>query len=180
MKRVISLLAISSLLLTSCGAKRENNVSPATFGKVVSCSTIPMDISKTKGTSLQCLDGGSSVLLESIKGPAVINVWGSWCGPCKQEIPYFVELQKSGKVTIIGIDVEEKNMQAGQKFVQSHGMSWPNLYDAKGTTKSAFGMGVPVTWFINEKSELVKSKIGVLKGKQELFDLVNTSLGIKV
>jgi hypothetical protein len=59
-------------------------------------------------------------------------------------------------------------------------MTWPNLYDAKGTTKSAFGMGVPVTWFINEKSELVKSKIGVLKSKQELFDLVNTSLGIKV
>ena len=177
MKRAIALIAISSLLLTSCGAKSESVIAT---GKVVSCSTIPTDSSKTSGTSLDCLDGSGPVLLESIKGPAVINVWGSWCGPCKQEIPYFVELQKTGKVTIIGIDVEEKNMQAGRDFISSHGMSWPNLYDAKGTTKSAFGMGVPVTWFINEKSELVKSKMGVLKNKQELFNLVNSALGINV
>ena len=177
MKHAIALIAISSLLLTSCGAKSE---SVTATGKVVSCSTIPTDSGKTSGTSLDCLDGSGPVLLESIKGPVVINVWGSWCDPCKQEIPYFVELQKTGKVTIIGIDVEEKNMQAGRDFISSHGMSWPNLYDAKGSTKSAFGMGVPVTWFINEKSELVKSKMGVLKNKQELFDLVNSSLGIKV
>ena len=177
MKRAIALIAISSLLLTSCGAKSESVTS---IGKVVSCAAIPTDSTKKTGTSLECLDGSGPVLLESIKGPVVINVWGSWCGPCKQEIPYFVELQKTGKVTIIGIDVEEKNMQAGRDFVSSHGMSWPNLYDAKGSTKSAFGMGVPVTWFINEKSELVKSKMGVLKNKQELFDLVNSSLGIKV
>ena len=177
MKRLIALLAITSLLLSSCGAKSE---SVSLGGKVVACSTIATDLSKKSGTSLECLDGSGPVLLESIKGPAVINVWGSWCDPCKQEIPYFVELQKTGKVTIIGIDVEEKNMQAGRDFISSHGMIWPNLYDAKGTTKSAFGMGVPVTWFINEKSELVTSKMGVLKNKKELYDLVNSALGIKV
>jgi thiol-disulfide isomerase/thioredoxin len=177
MKKMIALLAISSLLVTGCGAKSQ---APASLGKVVSCTSIISDSSKTTGTSLQCLDGGAPVLLESIKGPAVINVWGSWCAPCKQEIPYFIELIKTGKVTIIGIDVEEKNMDAGRKFVQSQGISWPNLYDATGVTKSAFGMGVPVTWFINEKSELVKSKVGVLASKKELFDLVNSALGIKV
>ena len=175
--KIISALVISTLLLTSCGTETPNSVGN---GKVISCSTITTDENKTSGTTLECLDGNSKVLLESIKGPAIINVWGSWCTPCREEMPYLRELAATGKVQIIGIDVEEKSMEAARKFVVEQGMTWPNLYDKDGSTKSSFGMGVPITWYVNSKSEVAYKHIGVLKSKGQLFSDVEKYLGIKL
>ena len=168
---------ISTLLLTSCGTTTPKSVGN---GKVISCSTIATDENKTSGITLECLDGNSKVLLESIKGPAIINVWGSWCTPCREEMPYLRELAATGKVQIIGIDVEEKSMEAARKFVVEQGMTWPNLYDKDGSTKSSFGMGVPVTWYLNSDSEVAYKHIGVLKSKDQLFSEVEKYLGIKL
>ena len=175
--KIISALVISTLLLTSCGTETPKSVGN---GKVISCSTITTDENKTSGTTLECLDGNSKVLLESITGPAIINVWGSWCTPCREEMPYLRELAATGKVQIIGIDVEEKSMEAARKFVVEQGMTWPNLYDKDGSTKSSFGMGVPITWYVNSKSEVAYKHIGVLKSKDQLFSDVEKYLGIKL
>ena len=168
---------ISALLLTSCGTSTPKSVGG---GSVISCSAIPTDATKTSGTTLECLDGNSKVLLESIKGPALINVWGSWCIPCRQEMPYLRALAATKRIQIIGIDVEEADMESARKFVIEQGMSWPNLYDKDGSTKSAFGMGVPVTWFLNSKSEVAYKHVGVLKSEAQLFAEVEKYLGISL
>ena len=175
--KAISVLFVSVLLLTSCGSE-----TPKSFGKgqVVSCSTITTNATKTSETTLECLDGNSKIVLESIKGPAVINVWGSWCTPCRQEMPFLRELAATGKVKIIGIDVEEKSMETARKFIVEQGMTWPNLYDRDGSTKSTFGMGVPITWYLNSKSEVAYKHIGVLKSKEQLFSQVEKYLGVKL
>ena len=80
----------------------------------------------------------------------------------------------------IGIDVEEANMESARKFVVEQGMTWPNLYDKDGSTKSSFGMGVPITWYLNSKSEVAYKHIGVLKSKDQLFSEVEKYLGIKL
>ena len=175
--KLISAALISILALTSCGSSTPTKVAK---GEVISCTTIATDTSKTSGTTLSCLDGNSKVLLESITGPAVINVWGSWCIPCRQEMPFLRALAATGKVKIIGIDVEEADMESARKFVIEQGMSWPNLYDADGSTKSSFGMGVPVTWYLNSKSEVAYKHIGVLKSKNQLFSDVEKYLGINL
>ena len=174
--KVIATLLFSIFLLTSCGSQTPKSVGN---GKVISCSEIATDSTKTSGTTLKCLDGSSSVLIEAIKGPAVINVWGSWCIPCRQEMPFLRELAATEKVQIIGIDVEEPNMETARKFVIDQGITWPNLYDKDGSTKSSFGMGVPVTWYINSKSEVAYKHIGVLKSKEQLFSDVEKYLGVK-
>jgi thiol-disulfide isomerase/thioredoxin len=175
--KVISGLFASILLLTSCGAETPKSVAN---GKVISCSTIATDSSKTSGTTLDCLDGNSEILLESIKGPAVINVWGSWCIPCRQEMPFLRKLAATGKVKIIGIDVEEKSMEAARKFIVDQGMTWPNLYDKDGSTKSTFGMGVPITWYLDLDGKVVYRHIGVLNSKDQLFSEVEKYLGVKL
>ncbi|MEJ6574309.1 MAG: TlpA disulfide reductase family protein [Actinomycetes bacterium] len=175
--KTISALFISIFLLTSCGTEIPKSVGN---GRVISCSAITTDLTKTKGTTLDCLDGNSKVLLESIKGPVLINVWGSWCIPCRQEMPFLRELAATGKVQIIGIDVEEANMESARKFVIDQGMTWPNLYDKDGSTKSSFGMGVPVTWYLNSDSEVAYRHIGVLKSTEQLFSEVEKYLGIKL
>ena len=90
------------------------------------------------------------------------------------------ELAATGKVKIIGIDVEEKSMETARKFIVEQGMTWPNLYDRDGSTKSTFGMGVPVTWYLNSNSEVAYRHVGVLKSKDQLFSEVKKYLGIKL
>jgi thiol-disulfide isomerase/thioredoxin len=175
--KAISLLFVSVLLLTSCGTESPKSVGN---GQVVSCSSIETDPNITSGTTLECLDGNSNIVLEAIKGPAIINVWGSWCAPCREEMPFLRQLAATGKVKIIGIDVEEPNIEKGRKFVVDQGMTWPNLYDRDGSTKSTFGMGVPVTWYINSESKVVHKHIGVLKSKDELFSDAAKYLGVKL
>jgi thiol-disulfide isomerase/thioredoxin len=175
--KAISALFVCALLLTSCGTQSPKSVGN---GQVVSCSSIETDPNITSGTTLECLDGNSNIVLEAIKGPAIINVWGSWCAPCREEMPFLRELAATGKVKIIGVDVEEPNIEKGRKFVVNQGITWPNLYDRDGSTKSTFGMGVPVTWYINSESKIVHKHIGVLKSKDELFSDAAKYLGVKL
>ena len=112
--KIIALLVASTFLLTSCGSEVSKSSSP---GKVVSCSSIETNPDITEGTTLECLDSNSKIVIEAIKGPAIINVWGSWCAPCRDEMPFLRELAATGKVQIIGIDVEEPNIEKGRKFV---------------------------------------------------------------
>jgi len=175
--KAISLLFVSVLLLTSCGTQSPKSVGN---GQVVSCSSIETDPNITSGTTLECLDGNSNIVLEAIKGPAIINVWGSWCAPCREEMPFLRQLAATGKVQIIGIDVEEPNIEKGRKFVINQGITWPNLYDRDGSTKSTFGMGVPVTWYLDSDGKVVYRHIGVLNSKRQLFLQVEKHLGVKL
>jgi thiol-disulfide isomerase/thioredoxin len=167
MKR--ALLLITALLVSS--------VAPAHAVSTPSCSTIKT-ISVKKGTFLPCLDGVGSTAFEAIRGPVLVNVWGSWCEPCQQEIPHLVDVAKLNKVAIVGIDVEERNMQSGRAFVASHKMSWPQLYDVKAKTRGIFGMGVPVTWFIDVHGTVVYKQIGLFQSTAQIKQLVKKYFGI--
>ena len=164
-------VALTSLLIPQANAAE---------GVIAKCSFINRTLTD-KSIPLPCLDGSIGLAPSAIRGPAIINVWGSWCGPCRQEIPYIVEFNKKygNQVQIVGIDVSETSPADGQKFVKEHGITWPNLFDVGGTTKAAFGMGVPVTWFVDKKGKALYKKIGVLKSEKELISLSKKYLGVK-
>ncbi len=171
MKRLA--LAISILLSLQMGAA-------PTQAATTSCVHITLASSNTGKSAilLPCLDGKSTVDFNAIRGPVVVNVWGSWCEPCNQELPYFVKLQATGKVQIVGVDVEERNRKSAQNFVLKKSMKWPNLYDENSITRSLFGLGVPVTWFIDADGRVIYKNIGVMKSQKELFSKVKKYLGI--
>lgn len=149
----------------------------ATLATAPSCSTIKV-VSVSKGTSLPCLSGLGSTTFEAIRGPVLVNVWGSWCEPCKEEIPRLVNIARLKKIAIVGIDVEERNMAAGRNFVASHKMSWPQLYDVKAVTRGIFGMGVPVTWFIDAHGKVAYKQIGLFQSDVQIKELVKKYLGV--
>ena len=104
MRRVWFVIAL--LLLTACSP-----TSSYVKGEVVSCESIAQDKSVTGGVTMDCLDRSEGAQLGALRGPMVINVWGSWCGPCKEEMPYLRSFydKAKGKVALIGVDVEEAN-----------------------------------------------------------------------
>ena len=123
------------------------SISPSNAATLNNCTTVKRDVAVVKGSYLQCLANTDLAFFESFRGPMVVNFWGSWCAPCRQELPLLRSAYRSGKVKIIGIDVDEPNTQNGKDFAIKAGITWPNLEDPSGKTKSSFGMGVPVTWF---------------------------------
>ena len=175
MKKV--LVVVLLLLLTACSPS-----SSYVKGEVVSCEAITQDATFVGGVELECLDGTTGAQLGALKGPMILNVWGSWCGPCKEEIPIFRSFYEKAKdkVSLVGIDVEESSIEDGRKFVASSGITWPNLYDPDGRSREYFGMGVPVTWFIAADGTVVGKKIGAVKDENELITLTNKYLGVKL
>lgn len=167
-----------ALALTGC-TSAEKEVAK---GRVVSCSEVSSEKKWVGGPQTDCLDGTPGVQLSALRGPMVVNVWGSWCAPCEDEIPHFVEFYKKaqGKVQLVGVDVEEANPEDGRKFVINHGITWPNLIDIRGVSRGYFGMGVPVTWFIDADGKPVYKKIGVIKSESELIELTSKYLGVNL
>jgi thiol-disulfide isomerase/thioredoxin len=133
-----------------------------------------------KGILLTCLDGKGKFLFESLRGPVILNVWGSWCAPCREEIPYFVQVSKTKKIRIIGIDASESSDAAGMSFVKAHDMNWPQLSDIKNKTKGTFGLGVPVSRFIDVDGKTVYEKIGPFKSFAEIQKAAKDFLGVKI
>jgi cytochrome c biogenesis protein CcmG, thiol:disulfide interchange protein DsbE len=168
---------VAMIMMAGCGVSAR---SAEPMGKVVGCSTLHVDQTAKKGISLPCLDQKSTINFNALRGPVIVNVWGSWCAPCLQELPYFVKLAATKKVQIVGVDVEERSMDKAKTFLIAHGLTWPMLYDPDARTKSLFGFGVPVTWFI-DKSGVVKYKqIGTIHSYADLTSMANKYLGVKI
>ena len=177
----ISILVITTLLISSCSSTTQVN-SP---GFVPSCDQVKLLDTADKSILMQCLDGAVSINFHQLKGPMVINVWGSWCEGCKEEMPYFVDLYKtqafeSDQIQLLGINVEESSKVEAIEYVKKSGMSWPHLEDLDGSSKSIFGPGVPVTWFSNEEGKNVDIKIGAYTSKDQLFEQAKKAFGIKL
>ncbi len=148
----------------------------ATLFVLISCKSVEEEISAVepdrayaKNFSLASLDGSNKVELKDLKGkPVVINFWASWCGPCREEMPF---LQKSWNeykdkgVTFLGIDVldEEKSARA---FLEVYGISYPNLKDSSGEVANAYGViALPVTFFIDREGRVIKKNYGAFVGE---------------
>ena len=174
MKRLA--MAVAVLLLAGCSSPSEKIA-----GEVVSCESI-LSSATENSIMLDCLDGTDGASINGIKGPAIINVWGSWCGPCKEEMPVLRSFYEKaqGKLALIGVDVEEASIEDGRKFVKNNGITWPNLYDADGKSRAYFGMGVPVTWFIAADGNVAYKHIGVIKSEKELISMTSKYLDVKL
>jgi thiol-disulfide isomerase/thioredoxin len=72
---------------------------------------------------------------------AVLNFWGSWCGPCRVETPQFQEVYaevRNDGVQFLGLNVKETSEQFALAFVDRFGIEFPSLYDPRGEVALAF------------------------------------------
>lgn len=109
---------------------------------------------------------GKSVSLADFKGKVVVlDIWATWCPPCRAEIPHFVELKNEWKdkgVTIVGLSVDSTGAADVAKFAKEHDMNYPIVMD-DGTTASAYGadQGIPTTVVIDKKGNIVATHLGL-------------------
>jgi thiol-disulfide isomerase/thioredoxin len=126
---------------------------------------------------------GKEVSLASFKGKTVLlNFWATWCGPCKAEIPGFVELQAKyrDKLTIIGYSVDDDAAKA-RAFAQEYKMNYPILLgEGREDVQDAYGpiWGIPASFLISKDGKVCRKHLGIASKNQfdkEIAALIGTS-----
>lgn len=130
--------------------------------------------------TLQTLDG-KNVTLSSLRGKGVLlNFWATWCGPCKIEMPWFVELQKEygpQGLQIVGVAMDDSSTQDIQTFVKEMGVNYPVLLGKEAVGQAYGGVDVlPTTFFIDRNGDIVAREFG-LQSRSLFVDNIKKALG---
>jgi thiol-disulfide isomerase/thioredoxin len=111
---------------------------------------------------------GKEVLLSSFKDQGkvvLLNFWATWCGPCKAEIPGFIELQEKyrDKLTIIGYSVDD-TAELAKKYAAQYKMNYPILLgEGREDVQDAYGpiWGIPASFIISKDGKVCRKHMGI-------------------
>jgi cytochrome c biogenesis protein CcmG/thiol:disulfide interchange protein DsbE len=129
---------------------------------------------------LPCFSGGEQIALRELRGPAVINMWASWCGPCRDELPVMQRLadRADGRLTVLGVDTGDSR-EAGASFAAAAGVTMPTLYDAdKKLLNAVARISLPVTVFVDSAGRSYVHPLPL--DAQSLATQVRTHTGVTV
>src|SRR5277367_3638025 len=132
--------------------------------------------------TLQSLDG-KNMRLSDFRGKAVLlNFWATWCGPCRIEMPWFVDLQNqygAQGLQIVGVAMDDSSKDDIAKFVKDMGVNYPILI-GKDSVGDQYG-GVPAlpqSFLIARDGKIVDKIVG-LRGKSEIEDAIRKALNTR-
>jgi cytochrome c biogenesis protein CcmG, thiol:disulfide interchange protein DsbE len=107
---------------------------------------------------LEQLDGSGTGSLADYRGQWVlVNVWASWCDPCKDESPALERYHREHRdddFTVLGIDSRDVSSE-GLEFVEEYELSYPQLHDGEGDRPDAYGMtGFPESFLVDPEGKV--------------------------
>src|SRR5579863_2328323 len=166
---VVAVIAAAMLYFGFHMARRSGPDAPAIVGK----STPAPDF------TLEKLSGGN-LKLSDLRGKAVLlNFWATWCGPCKIETPWLVEMQSqygNQGLQVIGVAMDDSGKDEISKFAKDMGVNYPVLLGKEAVGDEYGGVpALPESFFIGRDGKIVDRIIG-LKGKAEIEDSIKKAL----
>lgn len=130
--------------------------------------------------TLDCLGGGEAVTLRDLRGPLVLNVWASWCLPCREELPFLTAAYDAlgERVRFVGLDFNDDAGPA-REWLAFHGVKWPSLFDRHGTVRGPLRVpGPPVTVFVNSGGRIGGVHYGAFTSARQVQDAIAEYLGV--
>lgn len=176
-KKVLLILVLSLLIsiISACSGTTNNNTPEVKRGDYPPAPTGLMQANLTK------IDG-SSIKLSDYKGKVLlVNVWATWCGPCRNEIPELIELQDKHKAKgfeIVGLNLDEeetpemikdfgKEMNINYELARGEGQLFKEFYQV--SKKDA----IPQSFLIDREGKLLGVFVGGGSALKKLIDSVN-------
>lgn len=126
--------------------------------------------------TLSCLGPGPAVSLDQLTGrPTLVNLWATWCLPCREEMPLLQDafIEHGQQVRFLGVDTQD-SPEAAASFVADFQIGYPHALDPDGELLQQLGVrGLPVTLAIDGDGRIVDRVVGQLDA-QELQHLMET------
>lgn len=182
---VPAIVVASAMLLAGCSqgdgrvARTESGTSTGYIGGRSVTVIKPADRKPAGVVAGKSLDGEEISTTDYAGKVVVVNVWGSWCAPCRKEAPDLSSVsKKSSKIAqFVGINIRDMDQAPAEAFVRAFDVSYPSIYDPDGKrlVKLAADLppiGIPTTLIIDRKG---RSAIRVIGGISEktLLDMIN-------
>jgi len=108
--------------------------------------------------------GGRVALGGGAGTPVVLNFFGSWCPPCRQELPMLADASRryAGAVRFVGVDLEDQ-MTPARQMLAAAGVSYPAGFDPHDTVADRYDLvGTPTTVFIDRRGHIIGRVVGAL------------------
>ena len=132
--------------------------------------------------AFECLGGGTLDLARAPAMPTVVNLWGSWCGPCREELPLLQEFADAAgdRVLVLGV-ISKDGVPQASSFGVDAGVTFPSAFDGDGDLMAELGLNaLPYTAFLAADGTLVHSELGPVDSVDELQGLVAEHLGVQL
>jgi thiol-disulfide isomerase/thioredoxin len=167
-------LVLSGLLLSACATPNASiqNSGEAGFISGDGTATFLKVEERNSAPELIALDfNGNAVDLKNYKNKVVVlNVWGSWCGPCRKEASELQELylkNKDSGVEFIGINIRDSKVSA-EKFITNFGITYPNIFDRDGVKLLGFkdtlpANAIPSTVLVDKDGKVAARQLGPIE-----------------
>jgi thiol-disulfide isomerase/thioredoxin len=168
--------------LTGCAARAQPSAAPASpFADCAKLTANAGSGSKLPDLTLACFTGGQPVRLAGLRGPAVINLWATWCPPCRTELPAMQRLadRAGDRLRVVGVDTGDER-DAAASFGADTGVALPTLFDPDKTLMTALRRtALPVTVFVDAAGSTYVYNAAALDDA-ELTRLVREHTGVTV
>ena len=155
---IILVLLILSFFVFKFALEKEKIYSPKITNNQINIDFEVTDLIEEKKINFNQILVGKNFYL--------INIWSSWCEPCKNESDILLQLKNDTRIKMIGINYKDKKKNA-LNFLKLYGDPFDQTFiDKEGTIAINFGAyGVPETFLINEDKKVLKKYIGPLDDK---------------
>jgi len=117
------------------------------------------------------VDGGRASTEDHAGDIIVVNVWGSWCAPCRKEAPELVAASEElgDEVVFLGVNTRENDVAPAQAFERSFGVGYDSIYDPDGRLLLGFGQlppkAIPSTVVIDAEGRVAARILGAVDAK---------------
>lgn len=135
--------------------------------------------------SLPCLGGGHTVDLSRLRGPMVVNLFAQWCGPCRQELPFYQTLhakaKAKGTLAVLGVDYLDPRPSEALRLAASSGVTYPLAADPAGRLRTDLRVrGLPGLVLLDKRGKVVDVEYRAFRSYAELRALVQRRLDVRL
>ena len=127
--------------------------------------------------TLAALQGEESLDLSTVRGPMVVNLWASWCTPCRRELPLYQAYSEkyAGKVRVLGIDFQETQQGKARDLIRETGVTYPLFSDPDGELRA---IGLPKLILLDAEGRVAHEEYVEITSLAQLERLVETHLEV--